>query len=127
VGSAGGVDAKVCQWVVPCGAGSSLQGAVVPTEDPHSDRRCTASTCAPDPCSPSWPRDLWAGPVDDVVATFPERLEATDVTLVASDFDWTWGSGSTKLEGAVSVIVAWLTCFDASGLSGQVPSLAAWL
>ena len=30
------------------------------------------------------PRDLWAGPVDDVVATFAERLQATDVTLVGA-------------------------------------------
>lgn len=47
--------------------------------------------------------------------------------LVATDTDRTWGSGSTKLEGAVSAIVAWLTRGDASGLSGQVPSFAAWL
>lgn len=35
--------------------------------------------------------------------------------------------GVDLLEGAVSAIAAWLTRGDASGLSGQVPSLAAWL
>jgi maleylpyruvate isomerase len=73
------------------------------------------------------PTDLAEAVVDDVLRHFTGRGDAPDVTLVATDVDRTWGSGSTTVEGPVTAIAAWLTRGDASGLSGDVPELPAWL
>jgi maleylpyruvate isomerase len=73
------------------------------------------------------PPDLCAALVDEVLALFASRDQALDVTIAATDVDRTWGTGAARVEGPVSAIAAWLTRSDASGLSGDVPPVPAWL
>ncbi|MGZ4568721.1 MAG: maleylpyruvate isomerase family mycothiol-dependent enzyme [Blastococcus sp.] len=65
--------------------------------------------------------------VDEVAATFAGRGESPDATVTATDVDRTWGSGSATVRGPVTAIAAWWTRGDASGLTGEVPELPAWL
>ena len=73
------------------------------------------------------PTDCAAALVDDVLALFAARDEAPDVTLVATDLDRSWGSGSKTVEGPVTAIAAWLTRGNDAGLSGEVPAAPRWL
>jgi maleylpyruvate isomerase len=73
------------------------------------------------------PADFCAALVDDVLATFTGRDEAPEVTIVATDVDRTWGSGSTTVTGPVAAVAAWLTRSDDSGLPGPVPPPPRWL
>ncbi|HEV7212020.1 MAG TPA: maleylpyruvate isomerase family mycothiol-dependent enzyme [Blastococcus sp.] len=65
--------------------------------------------------------------VDEVAGTFAGRGEAPDATVHATDVDRTWGSGAAPVRGPVTAIAAWWTRGDASGLTGDVPELPAWL
>jgi maleylpyruvate isomerase len=65
--------------------------------------------------------------VDEVLTLFAGRGDAPDVTIVATDVDRTWGSGTARVEGPVTAVAAWLTRADASGLTGEVPAPPAWL
>jgi len=76
---------------------------------------------------PELPADFCAALVDDVLATFTGRDEAPEVTIVATDVDRTWGSGSTIVTGPVAAVAAWLTRSDDSGLPGPVPPPPRWL
>jgi maleylpyruvate isomerase len=73
------------------------------------------------------PTDLCAVLVDEVLALFAGREQTPDATIVATDVDRTWGTGAARVEGPVAAIAAWLTRSDASGLSGDVPPVPAWL
>jgi maleylpyruvate isomerase len=73
------------------------------------------------------PPELGVVLVDDVLSMFASRDEIPDATIVATDVDRTWGSGSARVEGRVSAIAAWLTRSDSSGLAGKVPPPPAWL
>ena len=73
------------------------------------------------------PSDFCAALVDDVLALFASRDQDLGVTVVATDVDRTWGSGSTTVEGPAAAVAAWLTRSDASGLKGDVPPPPAWL
>jgi maleylpyruvate isomerase len=73
------------------------------------------------------PPDFASALVDDVLTLFAGRGEVLDVTIVATDVDRTWGSGTTTVEGPVAAVAAWLTRSDASGLSGEVPAPPTWL
>jgi maleylpyruvate isomerase len=73
------------------------------------------------------PTDFCAALVDEVLALFASREQTPDATIVATDVDRTWGTGAARVEGPVTAIAAWLTRSDASGLSGDVPPVPAWL
>ena len=65
--------------------------------------------------------------IDDVLAVFAARDQMPDVTLVATDLDRSWGSGTARVEGPVAALAAWLTRSRTDGLTGDVPALPAWL
>ena len=73
------------------------------------------------------PADALAALVDDVLALFASREQTPDVTLVATDLQRTWGSGSVRVEGPVAAIAGWLTRSRTEGLTGEVPAPPAWL
>jgi maleylpyruvate isomerase len=73
------------------------------------------------------PADFCVALVDEVFGLFATRDQALDVTIVATDADRTWGSGSTAVQGPVAAVAAWLTRSDASGLNGDPPPPPAWL
>ena len=73
------------------------------------------------------PPELGVALVDDVLTLFASRDQTPDATIVATDVDRTWGSGSARVEGPVTAIAAWLTRNDASGLHEEVPPAPAWL
>jgi maleylpyruvate isomerase len=76
---------------------------------------------------PDLPAELCTLLVDEVLALFASREQTPDATIVATDVGRTWGSGTARVEGPVSAIVAWLTRGDTSGLTGSAPQLPAWL
>ncbi len=73
------------------------------------------------------PTDFLCALVDDVLALFASRDQTPDVTLVATDLQRTWGSGSARVGGPVAAMTAWLTRGRATELAGDVPALPAWL
>jgi maleylpyruvate isomerase len=73
------------------------------------------------------PPELCAELVDEVLALFASRDQVLDATVVATDVDRTWGTGTARVEGPVAAIAAWVTRSDASGLSGDAPPVPAWL
>jgi maleylpyruvate isomerase len=73
------------------------------------------------------PADFCAALVDDVLGLFAARRQTPDGTIVATDVDRTWGSGGATITGPVTAVAAWLTRSDASGLTGDVPPLPAWI
>jgi maleylpyruvate isomerase len=73
------------------------------------------------------PADFLAALVDDVLALFASRDQTLDVTVVATDIERTWGSGTARVEGPVPAVAAWLTRSRADGLSGEVPAPPSWL
>jgi maleylpyruvate isomerase len=73
------------------------------------------------------PADFCTALVDDVLGLFAERAQSFDVTVVATDVDRAWGTGTSTVRGPVAAVAAWLTRSDASGLSGEVPAPPVWL
>jgi maleylpyruvate isomerase len=73
------------------------------------------------------PADFCTALVDDVLRLFDSRDQTLGVTVVATDVDRTWGSGSTRVEGPVAAVAAWLTRSDDSALTGEVPPPPTWL
>lgn len=73
------------------------------------------------------PPGFCAALIDEILALFAGRGQILDVTIVATDAARTWGSGTARVEGPVTAIVAWLTRSDASALTGEVPEPPAWL
>jgi maleylpyruvate isomerase len=73
------------------------------------------------------PADFCTALVDDVLGLFAERTQSFDVTVVATDVDRAWGTGTSTVRGPVAAVAAWLTRSDASGLSGEVPAPPVWL
>jgi maleylpyruvate isomerase len=73
------------------------------------------------------PSDFCIALVDEVLGLFAARDQVLDVTIVATDANRTWGSGSTAVQGPVAAVAAWLTRSDASGLRGDVPAPPVWL
>ena len=73
------------------------------------------------------PAECCAVLIDEVLALFAGRDQVLDATIVATDADRTWGSGTARVEGPLPAIAAWLTRSDASGLTGEVPEPPAWL
>lgn len=49
------------------------------------------------------------------------------MTLVATDVESTWESGTETVRGPVSGIAAWLTRSDDPSLPGQGPPVRRWL
>jgi maleylpyruvate isomerase len=73
------------------------------------------------------PPELCALLVDDVLTMFASRDETPGATIVATDVDRTWGSGTATVHGSVNAIAAWLTRSDTSGLTGEVPAAPVWI
>jgi maleylpyruvate isomerase len=73
------------------------------------------------------PAGALAALVDDVLALFASRDQMPDATLVATDLQRSWGSGSVQVEGPVASIAAWLTRSRTEGLTGEGPAPPAWL
>jgi len=62
-----------------------------------------------------------------VLELFAGREQTPDATIVATDVERTWGSGTATVRGPVTAIAAWLTRSDVAGLTGDVPAPPAWL
>ena len=60
------------------------------------------------------PAECCAVLIDEVLALFASRDQVLDATIVATDADRTWGSGTARVAGPLPAIVAWLTRSDAS-------------
>ena len=73
------------------------------------------------------PADFLCTLVDDVLALFASRDQLPGATIVATDVERTWCSGSARIEGPVAAVAGWLTRGRTDGLTGNVPDVPAWL
>ena len=73
------------------------------------------------------PADFLCALVDDVLALFASRDQVPDATIVATDVERTWCSGSARIEGPVAAVAGWLTRGRADGLTGDVRGVPAWV
>ncbi|MCW2633648.1 MAG: uncharacterized protein JWQ99_15 [Blastococcus sp.] len=76
---------------------------------------------------PDLPADFCAALVDEVLGHFASQGQSPDATVVATDVERTWGTGTHRVRGPVSAVAAWLTRSDPTGLDGDVPPPPTWL